>query len=150
MESVVTTYHLYYLFGIIYKGFFYNLNLTLKYWLISKTINIRGNFIWKWHSVSLFTLLATFEVNSYIFVLKYFNCSNSLVPLFLLLCPNIHRQYNQIQMEMVEPCIRNKHQGKIIIADNVVILLSLITHFNLLPSSLKKHNIASYYTHSFF
>ena len=40
-------HHLYHLFEITYKSIFYNLNITLKKWFISKTINTRGNFIRK-------------------------------------------------------------------------------------------------------
>ena len=86
MESFVSIYHLYHLFGIIYKSIFYNF----------KTINIRGNFIKKcplgdpcisvvWHSFSFFSVITIIEITSCIFVLKCFSCSNSLVPFPFLL-----------------------------------------------------------------
>ena len=40
-------YHLYHLFGIIYKSIFCQLEHHFNYWFISETINIRSNFIWK-------------------------------------------------------------------------------------------------------
>ena len=30
--------------AVIYKSIFYNFNITLNYWFISKTTNIKGNF----------------------------------------------------------------------------------------------------------
>ena len=45
VESLASMYHLYHLFGIIYKNIFYNLSITLNYWFTSKNINISGNFI---------------------------------------------------------------------------------------------------------
>ena len=106
LESFVSIYNLYHLFGIIYKSIFLNFNITLNYWFISKTIFIRGNFIWKCplgdpdipvvrHRFSFFSVLTIMEITSCIFVLKYFSCSNSLVPLPFLLRHYI-RRYNQM------------------------------------------------------
>ena len=47
LKSFVSIYYLYHLFGTIYKSIFYNSNIKLNDWFISKTINILGNFIWK-------------------------------------------------------------------------------------------------------
>ena len=41
----LSIYHLHHLLGIMYKSIFFNLNMTLNYWFISKTINMRGNVI---------------------------------------------------------------------------------------------------------
>ena len=36
LESFVSIYHLYHLFGIIYESIFYSLNIILNHWFISK------------------------------------------------------------------------------------------------------------------
>ena len=41
-ESFVFIDHLYYLLEIIYRSIFYNPNMKLNYWFISKTSNIWG------------------------------------------------------------------------------------------------------------
>ena len=45
LESLVSIHHLYHLFGIIYKSIFHNLNISLNYLFINKTINIRNNYL---------------------------------------------------------------------------------------------------------
>ena len=45
LQSFVPVYHLCHLFGIIYKSIFYNSNITLNYWVITKTINIKDNLV---------------------------------------------------------------------------------------------------------
>ena len=96
------TYHLYHLFGIIYKSIFYILGITLKYCFISY-ISISGNFYlsenapWVpgnpvvWDRFSLFSVITIIEIFSCIFILKCFSCSNSLVPLPFLFCHLIRR-----------------------------------------------------------
>ena len=87
------------------QKYFYYLNITLNYWLICKTIKIRSNFIWKcplgpwhlcetWFFIFLSEVMTTFKVTSCIFVLRCFNCSNSILPLPFLLHHYI-RRYNQ-------------------------------------------------------
>ena len=63
------------------------------------------------HSFSLFTVIVTFEATSCIFVLKCFNCSESMLPLPFLFCHHIRWQYNQMQtdMEIAKPWIRKIH-----------------------------------------
>ena len=92
MGWFVSIFHLYHFFGIICKSIFHNLNITLSYWFISKTINIwfevtlSENAPWVpgitevWHGFSFFIVMATFQVTSYIFVLKYFKLFYSWVP----------------------------------------------------------------------
>ena len=106
LELFVSIYPLNHLFGIIYKSKFYNFNVTLNNWFISRTINIRGNFIWKWplwdpgipeiigHSFSFFSVITIIEITSCIFALKCVSCS-FLVPLPFLLRHYI-RRYNQM------------------------------------------------------
>ena len=91
-ESFVSTYYLYHLSGIICKSIFYK-NITLNYWLISKTIDIRGNRPWVpgilccnlTYFFSFFLVIATFEVTSCIFVFK---CDASIA-----LLPFLSRHY---------------------------------------------------------
>ena len=96
LESFASIYHLYHLFGIIYKSIFYKLNSTLNHWFISKSINIRSNFIYKsplgpWFPAvfSYFSVIKIFKITSYIFALKCFSCSNSLVLLPIILVPHL-------------------------------------------------------------
>ena len=83
---------------------FYNLNITsleLKS-VISKTINIRGNFIWKcllgtsipvvWHSFLFFSVITIFKIISCIFILKLFRCYNSSVSPFVFAL-SLQRRY---------------------------------------------------------
>ena len=116
LESFVSICHLYHLLKIIYKSVFYNLNITLNYRFISKTIisngldrfisKTRGKFIWEcpwspWQpcslSFSFFLVMPTLKVTSCIFVLKCFNCSNSSIHVPFLLCYRI-RRHNQMEI----------------------------------------------------
>ena len=74
----------------------------------------------------LFSVTAAFEVTSCIFILKCFNCSNYCVTLPFMLCHNIG-QYSH--MEMVKRWIATIKKS--FLSDNVTILLSLFTHFDL-------------------
>ena len=131
LESIESIYHL---------SIFYNLNITFNYWLISKTINIRGNFIWKchlcpWYSCtdivfSFFSVIITYEVTSCIFVLICFNCSNSLVSFAFMLHQYI-RWYNPMWVN--REAINNSHHDKTIILENIVILLTSIWFYSLVP-----------------
>ena len=78
LESFVSIYHSYHLFGMIYKSISCNFSITLNYWFISKTINIRSNFICKcplgdpiipviWHSFSFFSVITIIEITSLYF-----------------------------------------------------------------------------------
>ena len=102
LDSFVSIYNLYHLFGIIYKSIFYKLNITLmKNWYISKTINIRGDFIWKhpllvWFFIflsnrNIWNHFLYFHFLCYIFTFylctsHFFHSSNSLVPFIFSLC----------------------------------------------------------------
>ena len=91
------------LFGIIRKNIFYNLNITLNYRFISKTINIRSKFFWKcpldpWHSFSFFHSNGNIWNHFLYFrVFLYFNCPNPLLFVSFLLCYDI-RWYNQMEI----------------------------------------------------
>ena len=99
LESFVSIYHLYHLFAIIYKIMFYNLNITLNYCFISKTINIKGHFSWKcslgpwypnvWQSSSFFSDNNISNQFVYFRTQMLLSCSNSLVHL-----PFLHRYYS--------------------------------------------------------
>ena len=111
LKLFVSIYHFYHIFGIIFKGIFYNLNITLNFWFISTmktsisggtlsenspwvsgilSCNLKNRFLF-------FSVIATFKVTSCFFVLKRFSWSNSLVPLPFLLQHYIG-QFNQIKI----------------------------------------------------
>ena len=146
LESFESLYHL---------NIFYSLNIILNYWFISKTINIRDNFIWMplpslvslvWHSLSFYSVMTIFEVTSCILVLKCFDCSNSLGPFPFLLHHYIGR-YIIIQWVNRE-AMNNSHHDKMIISDNVVTMGNVLSSVWFILITLS-HYIASYYPHSF-
>ena len=133
-ESFVSIYH---------WSTFCNLNIILNYWFISKTVNIRGNFIWKcplgpWYPFSLtwfFLVMTTFEVTYCIFV--YSNASIALISWYPFpFCAAIILG-NIIIKWVNREAMNNSHHDKIIISANVVILLAnFIYSFDLTWSSL--------------
>ena len=147
MESFVFRYH-FIILSIINISIFYNLNITLKFWLVSKFISVPDNFILKMPRGSLlyllqseillfiFLVITTFEVTSCILLLKCFSCSNSLVSLVFLLRHYVGRD------EINRNCVAMNSHHKIIILDNETILLNLFTHF--LFDLVLLHHIASY------
>ena len=98
LESFISIYHLYHLFAIINTGIFYNLKITLNYSTGSSVkpsisgLTLFENAPWVpgipvvWHIFSFFSVMTIFELISCIFVLKWFICSNHLLPLPFLLC----------------------------------------------------------------
>ena len=78
LESFVSIYHLYHLFGIICKSIFYYFN----YWFISKTISVKGNFIWNCPSQRIMVSLFWHTIPWYPFpfcsviddIIKWGNC----------------------------------------------------------------------------
>ena len=137
--------------SIYHSSIFQNLNITLNYGFISKTINIRGNLIWKcplvpgipvvWQRFSFFSVMTIFEVSSCIFVLNSFDCSNSLLPSLFLLHHYIRRYI--ITQCVTREAMNNTHRDKMIIPDKLnLIYFDCFDLFWLII-------IASYYTHSF-
>ena len=94
---------------------------------------------------SFFSVI-TYEVTSCIFVLICLNCSNSLVPFAFMLHQYI-RWYNPMWVN--REAINNSRQDKTIILENIVILLTSIWFYGLVPLYSLSHYIVNYYTHSF-
>ena len=89
---------------------------------------------------SFSSVIATFEVDSCIFVLKCFNCFKCPFPFcFVITFSAIKSDGN---------CKAMNIQHKITISDNLPILLSLFAYFDFDP--VLSHYIATYYTHWFF
>ena len=127
----------------------------ISHWIIGslvKNINIWGNFIWKCHLIPCYPCSLTqffiFLINNSIwyhflyFALKCFSSFNSLVPL-----PFLPRYYIRWYNSNGGNCevMNSSHHDKIIISENVAILLSSMWFILIvLP-----HYKASYYTHFF-
>ena len=110
LESFVSIYHWYHFFGIIYKSIFYNLNI-LHWWKagsavkpsISK-VTLSKNDRWipgilscsMTYWFSFFSVITAFDVTSCIFILEYFNRSNSLVH-FPVLLGHYNKWYNETE-----------------------------------------------------